>query len=105
MRFAGLFSFFYLFAGVLATSVLLPRYIIILKPWAILDDFIATLEQGGNIWVVRRYESNAWFYGAVISTQSYNLTTLRKFPEVLAAEEDRIITIDPIPGPAIPLDG
>ncbi|KAF9871817.1 hypothetical protein CkaCkLH20_10751 [Colletotrichum karsti] len=100
MRFAGLFSFLSLVASVLA-----GRYIVILRPSASLDRFLAKLEKGGNIWVVRKYESPSYFNGAVVTTNDYNETTLLEFPEVIIAEEDKMMTIDPIPaqpGPDVP---
>ncbi|KAI8304250.1 hypothetical protein K4K61_006290 [Colletotrichum sp. SAR11_59] len=100
MRFAGIFAF-----ASLSASVFAGRYIIILRPEADLDKFLAKLESKWNIVVNNKF---TFIHGAVITTNDFTTTSLLKFREVLSAEEDKIIGIDPIltsvnpGGPEIP---
>ncbi|KAK2770643.1 hypothetical protein CKAH01_14614 [Colletotrichum kahawae] len=100
MHFASVLAFASLIASVLA-----GRYIVILRPEADLDRFLVKLEKKGSIVVNNKF---TFIHGAVITTNDFTTTSLLKFREVLSAEEDKIINIDPIltsinpGGPEIP---
>ncbi|KAL0932778.1 uncharacterized protein CTRU02_211741 [Colletotrichum truncatum] len=99
MNLHGLFTFVSLMAGALA-----EQYIVSLHPYACLDKYLNKLRAGGTIEVLSTSEPPVgWYNGAVIETTDYNEITLKEgFPEVLWAEVNAIVTIDPIRGPDLP---
>ncbi|TDZ32400.1 hypothetical protein C8035_v012422 [Colletotrichum spinosum] len=104
MRFTTFFAL-----SSLASSVLAGRYIVLLKPDADFDSFVAELQQGGDAQILRRYDYFPFLNGGLIGTVFYNEASLRKFPQVDVAEKDKIYTIGPVvepvpvPGPTVPI--
>ncbi|KAK1655111.1 hypothetical protein BDP81DRAFT_402995 [Colletotrichum phormii] len=100
MRFS-LFTLFYYVASVLA-----GRYIVFLAPATDIDQFVDKLRlRDSDLKVITKWNNPApGLYGVVVDTNVWNVWSLRKFRDVRLVEEDRIITLPPMPTAGLPAE-